>query len=204
MKLKLIILSILMFVALSGCRRGVGDAPQGAVSNEEKQMCAILNNDSVYCQEVQRIANETCGANLYLQRKMLLANIANNYWRQNNYAVDSCLSIIEVLFLREQGDYDVYCIYQIPPCFMSQETYTEIDVCGEYVVAYRIKGDLPMTESEIKRAGILTDCGMVLINELSYFVAFKKNTLEHFVITNVVSEWEGLHLLDSITNSWSY
>lgn len=193
-----------MLVALSGCRRGDSGDPQGAVSNEKIQMGAILNNDSVYCQEVQRIAKETCGANLYLQRKMLLANIANNYWRQNNYAVDSCLSIIEVLFLREQGDYDVYCIYQIPPCFMSQETYTEIDVCGEYVVAYRIKGDLPMTESEIKRAGILTDCGMVLINELSYFVAFKKNTLEHFVITNVVSEWEGLHLLDSITNSWSY
>ncbi len=204
MKLKLIILSILMLVALSGCRRIDGGDLTAAVSNEEIQTGAILNNDSVYCQEVQRIANETCGANLYLQRKMLLANIANNYWRQNNYAVDSCLSIIEVLFLREQGDYDVYCIYQIPPCFMSQETYTEIDVCGEYVVAYRIKGDLPMTESEIKQAGILTDCGMVVINELSYFVAFKKNTLEHFVITNVVSEWEGLHLLDSITNSWSY
>ena len=201
MKLKLIILSILMLVALSGCRRIDGGDLKAAVSNEEIQTGAILNNDSVYCQEVQRIANETCGANLYLHRKMLLANIANNYWRQNNYAVDSCLSIIEVLFLREQGDYDVYCIYQIPPCFMSQETYTEIDVCGEYVVAYRIKGDLPMTESEIKQAGILTDCGMVVINELSYFVAFKKNTLEHFVITNVVSEWEGLHLLDSITNS---
>lgn len=204
MKLKLIILSILMLVALSGCRRIDGGDLKAAVSNEEIQTGAILNNDSVYCQEVQRIANETCGANLYLQRKMLLANIANNYWKQNNYAVDSCLSIIEVLFLREHGDYDVYCIYQIPPCFMSQETYTEIDVCGEYVVAYRIKGDLPMTESEIKQAGILTDCGMVVINELSYFVAFKKNTLEHFVITNVVSEWEGLHLLDSITNSWSY
>ena len=78
MKLKLIILSILMLVALSGCRRIDGGDLKAAVSNEEIQTGAILNNDSVYCQEVQRIANETCGANLYLQRKMLLANIANN------------------------------------------------------------------------------------------------------------------------------
>ena len=105
--------------------------------------------------------------------------------------------------MREQGDYDIYCINQIPPCFMSQETHTEIDVCGEYIVAYRIKDDPDIPESEIVQAGIMTDCGMVRINELSYFVAFKKNTLDHYVIANVVSEWEGLHILDSITNSWS-
>lgn len=193
-----------MLILLSGCRREVGGDSLGVAVNEEIQMGAILNKDSAYCQEVQNISTRTCGANLYLQRKMLLANIANNYWRENNYVVDSCLSIIEVLFLREQGDYDIYCISQIPPCFISQETYTEIDVCGEYIVAYRNKGDLPMTESEIKQAGIMTDCKMILINELSYFVAFKKNTLNHYVVTNVISEWEGLHILDSVTNSWSY
>lgn len=201
---KKIILPILILIALSGCRRDVcGDSP-GVAVNEEIQMGAILNKDSVYCQDVQKISTKTCGANLYLQKKMLLANIANNYWKQNNYVVDSCLSIIEVLFQREQGDYDIYCINQIPPCFMSQETYTEIDVCGEYVVAYRIKGDLSMTESEIMQSGIKTDCDMVLINELSYFVAFKKNTLDHYVVTNIVSEQEGLNILDSIKNSWSY
>ena len=195
---------MLILLALSGCRRDVGGNPHSVVTNEEIQLGAILNKDSAYCQKAQKISKETCGANIYLQRKMLLANIANNYWKQNNYEVDSCLTIIEVLFVREQGDYDIYCINQIPPCFMSQETYTELDVCGEYVVAYRIKGDLPITESEIIQAGILTDCDMVLINELSYFVAFEKNTLNHYVVTNIVSEQEGINILDSVTNSWNY
>lgn len=201
---KPIILPLLMLIMVSGCGNKACDNPQRSRNHDEIQLGIILNQDLEYCQEVQNISQKKCGANLYLQRKMLLANVANNYWKRNNNVSDSCLPIIEVLFMREQGDYDIYCINQIPPCFMSQETYTEIDVCGEYVVAYRIKGDLSMTESEIMQSGIKTDCDMVLINELSYFVAFKKNTLDHYVVTNIVSEQEGLNILDSITNSWSY
>ena len=200
---KPIILPLLMLIMVSGCGNKACDNPQRSRNNDEIQLGIILNQDLEYCQEVQNISQKKCGANLYLQRKMLLANVANNYWKRNNNVSDSCLPIIEVLFMREQGDYDIYCINQIPPCFMSLETHTEIDVCGEYIVAYRIKDDPDIPESEIVQAGIMTDCGMVHINELSYFVAFKKNTLDHYVIANVVSEWEGLHILDSITNSWS-
>ncbi len=191
-------------MALTGCCRVLGGDSLGNAGNKEIQIGSILNEDSAYRKEVQKILEKTCGANLYLQRKMLLANIANNYWEKNSYVIDSCLPIIEVLFLREQGDYDIYCIGQIPPCFMIQGEYTEMDVCGEYVVAYRIKGDSTMTESEIKQAGILTDCEMVLINELSYFVALERNTLEHHVVTNVISEWGGFQILDSIINSSGY
>ena len=174
---KPIILPLLMLIMVSGCGNKACDNPQRSRNNDEIQLGIILNKDLEYCQEVQNISQKKCGANLYLQRKMLLANVANNYWKRNNNVSDSCLPIIEVLFMREQGDYDIYCINQIPPCFMSQETYTEIDVCGEYIVAYRIKDDPDIPESEIVQAGIMTDCGMVRINEFLILLLSRKTPL---------------------------
>lgn len=198
---KILFVSILLMAIIQcGCHPNQCTKGTPHEENVLEQYEVIVNKDTNYCKTIESIKDNNCGSSLYLQRKMILATAAEYYRNHFWFECDSCMPIVEVSFDVEYNDYDIYQISEIPPIFLNQGECTEIDICSNYIVCYRMKDEPVLTLDEIAQKGINTNCDMLPLCELSTYVALKKNSLEHLTVGEVFNHDNCIRILDSICN----
>jgi hypothetical protein len=187
---KLIILLFLCTFLFLNCKREVKQKEYNFSNNKERQLKSILNQDSIYNQEINSIMylKET---NIHKKREMVLLNIVSRYINKNKEVLKesdfiSCERPAYVI-VQEERSYNGNNVYSI--FLYNNSVYdipTKLDtINNRYVLIYY--SDKKSISKEQVPIILTNKCENEIYTnyELSWIVIFCKNSIKHLVIMDV-------------------
>lgn len=146
--------------------------------------------DSLYINDCKRIIDYKQGVCPLGKKKMILSTAAKNYYKEE-YRIDDdgILNVVNVIYLEDYKGYELYWIIQSSPIYFSlNETITDVECMGSYVVLYNIKDQPAITIDIIKKMGFNDKADYFTSQELSWFLLIDPNTAENILVKDALTE----------------
>lgn len=152
---------------------------------QEKKLCLPITQNEY--KEIDDIINYKYGVTDILKKKMILSEITRHYALESEYSIDSIAPVILVSYEKRFKNFNVYCIRRTDPWIFDEPEVTELDLLGQYIVAYSIPNEDMLTKQAIKQAGIRTRCPYLTVHETAWFVFLSPDMLNYTIVKDIFS-----------------